>query len=189
VAGSGVSLASIATVSLAVGSAQGSDQTVFAGFLLFGLGMGLSDVALNISAGAIEAATDTHVLPVLHGSFSLGTALRAIAGIGSAAAALPVAAGHGSRLWTTSPPTGGTTIRRTASRIRGTCTYSRIASRWAVWNSTIRSVLAITVWVRRSILTHWKPSSLRCRTSTEEDVNLSVDGVCHRRIWLRSGGR
>jgi fucose permease len=75
VACGGVSLSSIGTVSLAAGSLEGSETTVFTGFLLFGLGMGLSDVALNISASAIETATDTHVLPLLHGSFGLGTVI------------------------------------------------------------------------------------------------------------------
>ncbi|BDZ42125.1 MFS transporter [Paraoerskovia sediminicola] len=64
---------------------------VFAGLLLFGLGGGLGEIGLNIEAAALERVSGRPVLPALHGSFSLGTVLGALAGIALTAAAVPPA--------------------------------------------------------------------------------------------------
>jgi fucose permease len=90
VAASGVSCTAVGLLIVAVGSSVGSAAAACVGFALFGLGVGLTDVALNIAAAAIEAATDTHVLPVVHGSFSLGTVVGACLGIAASAAPIAV---------------------------------------------------------------------------------------------------
>lgn len=56
------------------------------GLFLFGAGMGSGEVALNVEGAAIEAAAEKTFLPLLHGFFSLGTAIGAAAGITATAA-------------------------------------------------------------------------------------------------------
>ncbi|MFC7403832.1 MFS transporter [Georgenia alba] len=54
---------------------------VFAGLVAFGLGGGLGEIGLNIEGAALERETGRPVLPMLHGSFSLGTVVGALVGI------------------------------------------------------------------------------------------------------------
>ncbi|WP_043603752.1 MFS transporter [Cellulomonas carbonis] len=62
----------------------------FAGLALVGLGIGLCEIAINVEGAAIEIASGRSVLPMLHGCFSLGTVLGAVAGIGLNAISFPV---------------------------------------------------------------------------------------------------
>ncbi|WP_129337072.1 MFS transporter [Cellulomonas endophytica] len=78
VAGVGVS----AELSAPVGAA--------AGLALVGLGIGLSEIALNVEGAALEQESGRVVLPALHGCYSLGTVLGALGGIGLTAVAFPV---------------------------------------------------------------------------------------------------
>ncbi|KQQ09771.1 MFS transporter [Rathayibacter sp. Leaf296] len=85
----GVSFTSgVALVGLAanLSSAPG----VFVGLALVGLGIGVSEIALNLEGAALEAVSGRSVLPALHGCFSLGTVLGAVAGIGLTAIEFPV---------------------------------------------------------------------------------------------------
>ncbi|KQQ21993.1 hypothetical protein ASF48_01790 [Rathayibacter sp. Leaf299] len=85
----GVSFTSgVALVGLAadLSSAPG----VFVGLALVGLGIGVSEIALNLEGAALEAVSGRSVLPALHGCFSLGTVLGAVAGIGLTAIDFPV---------------------------------------------------------------------------------------------------
>ncbi len=67
----------------AVGTDAGSYAAVAAGLATFGLGTGIVDVVMNVSAAAAEQARGRTVMPVFHAMFSLGT--LAGAGIGSLA--------------------------------------------------------------------------------------------------------
>jgi fucose permease len=63
---------------------------VAAGLLLLGLGVGGSEVAINIEGADIERITGRAVLPTLHGFYSLGTVLGAAVGLLLAAAGFSV---------------------------------------------------------------------------------------------------
>ncbi|NUV77635.1 MFS transporter [Streptomyces fungicidicus] len=87
--------AAVLTAGLAVtaGGAQWSlAGRVFAGLALFGSGLGLAEVAVNIEGAAVERRIGRPVLPVLHGCFSLGTVLGALLGLALTAAHFPVGA-------------------------------------------------------------------------------------------------
>jgi fucose permease len=60
------------------------------GLALFGLGLGVADVALNLDASAVERVTGKSVLPSMHGCFSLGTTIGALAGVGCTLREVPV---------------------------------------------------------------------------------------------------
>jgi len=75
---------------IALGAGASTAAGVFAGLLLVGLGGGFGEIGLNIEAAAVEAIAGRPVLPALHGCFSLGTVVGALAGIGLTAARFPV---------------------------------------------------------------------------------------------------
>ena len=88
VVGCTVVVLSVACIGLA--TAAGSGPGVFAGMLLMGAGMGLSEIALNIEGAAVEQADGRPFLPVLHGAFSLGTVVGALLGMAVTGADVPV---------------------------------------------------------------------------------------------------
>ena len=76
----------------------GLGVTVFAnplvvgsGLVIVGLGTGSWNAASNIEGAAVERALGRHIMPRLHGSFSIGTVVGAALGAGAAAINLPVA--------------------------------------------------------------------------------------------------
>jgi MFS family permease len=75
---------------IGIGAAAGLSAVVGAGLALFGLGMGGSEVAMNIEGADVERVLGRPVLPAMHGFFSLGTAVGASAGIVLTAVAFPV---------------------------------------------------------------------------------------------------
>ncbi|WP_308342323.1 MFS transporter [Streptomyces sp. MW-W600-10] len=77
-------------VVIAGGAALEVSAGVFGGLALFGAGMGLAEVAFNIEGAAVERTLGRPVLPVLHGCFSLGTVVGALAGMGLTAVRFPV---------------------------------------------------------------------------------------------------
>lgn len=81
-------LLSMPTVGFGASSSQSG--VVTAGLLLFGLGMGGVEVALNVEGADVEEVLNRPVLPSLHGSFSLGTVVGAVAGIIFTATSYPV---------------------------------------------------------------------------------------------------
>ncbi|MFD7057881.1 MFS transporter [Streptomyces sp. NPDC059906] len=80
-------VASVAVVG--AGSALASAPLVTAGLCLFGLGTGAGEVAINVDGADVERITGRPVLPTLHGCFSLGTVVGALAGMAATAAAFP----------------------------------------------------------------------------------------------------
>lgn len=77
----------------AIGFGAGLSATwlVTLGLVSFGLGVGAGEVAMNVEGAEVERLLARPVLPVLHGCFSLGTVVGALAGIAFTAADLPVA--------------------------------------------------------------------------------------------------
>ncbi|MGW0890904.1 MFS transporter [Saccharopolyspora sp. NPDC002578] len=73
-------------------TALGAAPGAFAGLLLFGLGMGCSDVALNIEGAEVERLAARPLLPLLHGTYSAGTVLGSLLGLAFAHAGIGVGA-------------------------------------------------------------------------------------------------
>lgn len=86
----GTALIVLSMPTIGVGASSSQGWVVTAGLLLFGLGMGGLEVALNVEGADVEKALDKSVLPALHGSFSLGTFIGAVAGIIFTATEYPV---------------------------------------------------------------------------------------------------
>ncbi|MDT9594575.1 MFS transporter [Nocardioides zeae] len=81
-------VASMPTTGL--GAEVGSAPLVTAGLFLFGAGMGGGEVAMNVEGAAVEEQSGRPFLHALHGWFSLGTVVGAVAGIAFTARAVPV---------------------------------------------------------------------------------------------------
>ncbi|WP_020138312.1 MFS transporter [Streptomyces sp. 351MFTsu5.1] len=79
-----------ATGVIGAGSAAASAPLVTTGLFLFGAGIGAGEVAVNVDGADVERVTGRPVLPTLHGCFSLGTVIGALAGMTATAAELPV---------------------------------------------------------------------------------------------------
>ncbi len=86
----GTALIVLSMPTIGFGASLSQSGVVTAGLLLFGLGMGGVEVALNVEGADVEQALDKPVLPALHGSFSLGTFVGAVAGIAFTATDYPV---------------------------------------------------------------------------------------------------
>ena len=65
---------------LAAGIGLSSVHAVVIGFMLFGVGMGWADIAVNVEAGALEKLQQQPFMTTLHGCFSLGAMLGALCG-------------------------------------------------------------------------------------------------------------
>ena len=81
-------VASMATISLGV--VLGDMRLVACGLGFFGLGMGVSEIAINVDGAAVECLIRKPVLHTLHGCFSLGTVCGALVGLGLTKLAFPV---------------------------------------------------------------------------------------------------
>ena len=66
---------------VAGGALWGSPWLVFAGFVLFGVGMGWADIGMNVECAALERCLQTTLMTTLHGCFSLGTLVGALLGM------------------------------------------------------------------------------------------------------------
>lgn len=84
VVGAGLLLAGFGTSVLA------SPLVTAAGLAVIGLGTGSWNTASNVEGAAVERAVGRHIMPRLHGAFSLGTVAGAGIGAGAAALSLPV---------------------------------------------------------------------------------------------------
>lgn len=73
-----------------IGAALGHPFVVAAGLVVFGLGMGNGEVAMNVEGAELEKHLDRPFLPALHGFFSLGTVIGAMFGMIATAADLSV---------------------------------------------------------------------------------------------------
>ncbi|WP_228282603.1 MFS transporter [Brevibacterium atlanticum] len=69
-----------------LGAAVAEPFVVAAGLVVFGLGMGTGEVAMNVEGAELEKHLDRPFLPLLHGFFSLGTVIGAVLGILATAA-------------------------------------------------------------------------------------------------------
>jgi fucose permease len=72
-------------------SLLGSPVATAAGLAIIGLGTGSWNTASNVEGAAVERAVGRHIMPRLHGAFSLGTVAGAGLGAAAAAVSLPVA--------------------------------------------------------------------------------------------------
>lgn len=80
-----VSLAGLVSVVISLlilgwAAAIGQQYVAMAGLAIFGLGVGLCEIAVNIEGAALERATGSHIMHVLHGCFSLGALVGAMIG-------------------------------------------------------------------------------------------------------------
>ncbi|WP_052849786.1 MFS transporter [Streptomyces avicenniae] len=88
--GVGAALMTAGVAAVAGTAAASLTPGVFVGLALFGAGVGLSEIAVNIEGAAVERALARPVLPVLHGCFSLGTVVGALLGMVMTAVPVPV---------------------------------------------------------------------------------------------------
>lgn len=70
------------------GASLGSFGVLFVGLVIFGLGLGTTDVAMNVSAAANEQRMHRTLMPLFHALFSVGTMVGA--GLGALAETLDV---------------------------------------------------------------------------------------------------
>ncbi|MGW7072899.1 MFS transporter [Streptomyces sp. NPDC054855] len=75
---------------MALGAAVSSAPVVALGLLLFGTGMGLSEVASNVDGSGVEQELGRPALPAMHGCYSLGTVVGAALGVAGASVGFPV---------------------------------------------------------------------------------------------------
>lgn len=87
----GLALVVAALVAIGLGVVLAQWLIVAFGLLLFGLGMGISEIAINVDGADFERVTGSHLLHALHGFFSLGTVFGALLGIGFNLVQFPVA--------------------------------------------------------------------------------------------------
>ncbi|MGW4235606.1 MFS transporter [Streptomyces sp. NPDC004749] len=71
----------ISLPTIGLGGALSLKLLVAAGLFLFGAGMGGGEIAMNVEGADVEKAIGRPFLPALHGYFSLGTVVGAVAGI------------------------------------------------------------------------------------------------------------
>lgn len=75
---------------MALGAAVASALVVAFALLLFGAGMGLSEVASNVDGSGVEQELGCPALPAMHGCYSLGTVVGAGLGVAGAWVGFPV---------------------------------------------------------------------------------------------------
>jgi MFS family permease len=75
-----------------LGAGLGSGVVVALGLGLVGFGMGGGEIALNIEGAEVEQLLGRSAMPAMHGFFSLGTVVGAVAGMVLTAVAFPVVA-------------------------------------------------------------------------------------------------
>lgn len=77
---------------MATGTLTGQAAIVALGLGSFGLGMGFAEIAVNIDGAMVERASGKPLMHALHGCFSFGTVLGALASFAANALAVPVEA-------------------------------------------------------------------------------------------------
>ena len=118
--GSGLLLAGLGT------SVFASPVVTAAGLAVIGLGTGSWNTASNVEGAAVERAVGRHIMPRLHGAFSLGTVAGAGLGAAAAAASLPVAwhLGAAGLVVAVSVATAASWFRADITPVAGERTYS-----------------------------------------------------------------
>ncbi|MEV4350552.1 MFS transporter [Actinoplanes sp. NPDC049596] len=110
----GVLATTLSTPIIGLGAATAQSAVVAAGLGLFGLGMGGGEVAMNIEGADVERVIGRPVLPTMHGFFSFGTVVGAIAGMILTAVAFP-ASWHLLAIGALSVPVALTAVRHLPS--------------------------------------------------------------------------
>lgn len=87
----GLSLVFASLVTIALGVVTGSQIIAGCGLAFFGLGMGQTEIAINLDGAAVEVELRRPVLHTLHGCFSFGTLCGALIGLALVAFKVPVA--------------------------------------------------------------------------------------------------
>lgn len=118
--GFGLLLAGLGTSLLA------SPVVTAAGLAVIGLGTGSWNTASNVEGAAVERAVRRHIMPRLHGAFSLGTVAGAGLGAAAAAVSLPVAwhLGAAGLLVAVSVATAASWFRADITPVAGERTYT-----------------------------------------------------------------
>jgi len=118
--GFGLLLAGLGTSLLA------SPVVTAAGLAIIGLGTGSWNTASNVEGAAVERAVGRHIMPRLHGAFSLGTVAGAGLGAAAAAVSLPVAwhLGAAGMVVAVSVATAASWFRADATPVAGERTYT-----------------------------------------------------------------
>lgn len=89
----GAGFVSLGLVVAGVGvEAAASRPLVMAGLLLFGLGMGTYDVAMNLEGASVERLLGRAIMPHFHAAFSGGTVVSALVGAGLSYLHVPIGA-------------------------------------------------------------------------------------------------
>ncbi|MFC7557608.1 MFS transporter [Pseudoroseomonas wenyumeiae] len=86
----GLWLVVVSMVTISLGVVAGNMWLVACGLGFFGLGMGVSEIAINVDGATVEGLMRKPVLHALHGCFSLGTVCGALIGLGLTKVAFPV---------------------------------------------------------------------------------------------------
>ncbi|MCQ6272316.1 MFS transporter [Pseudarthrobacter sp. R1] len=81
----------VSSPTIGLGAETSSALIVGVGLFLFGLGMGVSEIAMNVEGADVEDVLKIPTLPPMHGFFSLGTLVGATAGMVLTVVNLPVA--------------------------------------------------------------------------------------------------
>jgi MFS family permease len=82
----------VGTLVIAAGASTGQAWLVTLGLAVVGFGMGAGEIAFNVEGVAIEAVTNTTVVPSLHGSYSAGLCVGAVLGLLANGSGFPVMA-------------------------------------------------------------------------------------------------
>ena len=86
----GMSGVALGLIVMALGVLTAESLVVALGMALFGYGMGTGEIGNNVSGVELEARMGHSVIPGLHGSYSLGTVIGALAGLAANRVHLPV---------------------------------------------------------------------------------------------------
>lgn len=87
----GLTLTTVGIAVVGIGaSALPYAAVVFGGLLVFGIGFGACDVAMNVEGTEVERLTGKAILTGFHAAYSVGTLLGALTGFGATKAGIPV---------------------------------------------------------------------------------------------------
>ncbi|MEN2738339.1 MFS transporter [Microbacterium sp. X-17] len=145
---------------IALAAATGQAWGMGLGLFFLGAGLGVSEVAMNVEGALFERAYGRPFLPLLHGSFSLGTFAGALLGIAATALGIPVVwhmlvvviVGAPVLPWALSrlPPATGKQPRPTARAPRG-------RSPFADRRLLLIAGIVIAVALAEGVATDWLP--------------------------------
>lgn len=86
----GLLMLSAGLMVIGVSSTQQHMLSVFAGMVIFGVGLGWTEIAINVEGATTEKAIGRGLMTTLHGCFSLGTFVGAVTGMIFTAYQIPI---------------------------------------------------------------------------------------------------